>query len=160
MLCLLSRVLLFAAPWTVARQAPLSMGILQERILEWVPFLPSRDLPNTGAERRPLALQVDALLSEPPGKPKKMSGERIPSPGDLPTQKSNRSLLHCRRILYQLSYQGSPQHRLTLHQNKAFRFMESVPLIKFYNGKNDNQTTGLEGGNIVLGSQVAFGLFP
>ena len=32
----LSRVRLFATPWTVARQAPLSMGILQARILEWV----------------------------------------------------------------------------------------------------------------------------
>ena len=27
---------LFATPWTVARQAPVSMGILQARILEWV----------------------------------------------------------------------------------------------------------------------------
>ena len=33
---LLSRVRLFAAPCTVAHQAPLSMGILQARILEWV----------------------------------------------------------------------------------------------------------------------------
>ena len=32
----LSRVQLFATPGTVARQAPLSMGILQARILEWV----------------------------------------------------------------------------------------------------------------------------
>ena len=32
----LSRVWLFAIPWTVARQAPLSVGILQARILEWV----------------------------------------------------------------------------------------------------------------------------
>ena len=32
----LSHVWLFATPWTVARQAPLSMGILQARILEWV----------------------------------------------------------------------------------------------------------------------------
>ena len=30
------RVRLFATPWTVARQAPLSMGILQARIVEWV----------------------------------------------------------------------------------------------------------------------------
>ena len=29
--------------------------------------------------------------------------------GIFPTQESNRGLLHCRRILYQLSYQGSPQ---------------------------------------------------
>ena len=32
----LSCVRLFAAPWTVAHQDPLSMGILQARILEWV----------------------------------------------------------------------------------------------------------------------------
>ena len=32
----LSPVQLFATPWTAARQAPLSMGILQARILEWV----------------------------------------------------------------------------------------------------------------------------
>ena len=33
---MLSHVQLFVTPWTVARQAPLSMGILQARILEWV----------------------------------------------------------------------------------------------------------------------------
>ena len=33
---LLSCVRLFGTPWTVARQAPLSMGILQAGILEWV----------------------------------------------------------------------------------------------------------------------------
>ena len=33
---LLSHVQLFATPWTVAHQAPLPMGILQARILEWV----------------------------------------------------------------------------------------------------------------------------
>ena len=32
----LSCVRLFVTPWIVARQAPLSMGILQARILEWV----------------------------------------------------------------------------------------------------------------------------
>ena len=31
-----SHVQLFETPWTVAHQAPLSMGFLQERILEWV----------------------------------------------------------------------------------------------------------------------------
>ena len=40
--CVLSRVRLFATPWTVARQAPLSMGILQARILEWVAISYSR----------------------------------------------------------------------------------------------------------------------
>ena len=32
----------FATPWTVAHQAPLSMGILQARTLEWVAMLSSR----------------------------------------------------------------------------------------------------------------------
>ena len=39
----LSRVWLFAALWTVARQAPLPMGILQARILEWVAISSSRE---------------------------------------------------------------------------------------------------------------------
>ena len=34
--------------------------------------------------------------------------------GIFPTQESNRGLLHCRRILYQLSYQGSPVVTLLL----------------------------------------------
>ena len=38
----LSRVQLFVIPWTVALQAPLSMGILQARILEWVAMPSSR----------------------------------------------------------------------------------------------------------------------
>jgi len=40
MLCcawLLSHVLLFVTPWIVAHQPPLSMGILQARIVEWFP---------------------------------------------------------------------------------------------------------------------------
>ena len=38
--CMLSHS--FVTPWTVARQAPLSMGILQARILEWFAVLSSR----------------------------------------------------------------------------------------------------------------------
>ena len=40
-------------------------GILQARILEWVPF-PSLDLPDSGIESRSPILQADSLLSEPP----------------------------------------------------------------------------------------------
>ena len=35
-----SRVWLFVTLWTIAPQAPLSMGILQERLLEWIAMLP------------------------------------------------------------------------------------------------------------------------
>ena len=51
-----------ANPWTIAHQAPLSLGFSRQEYWRWVPFL---------------------------------------SPGDLPTQRSNSSLLHCRWILYQ-----------------------------------------------------------
>ena len=41
-------------------------GILQARILEWVAFPFSRNLPNPGIEPVSPAFQADALLSEPP----------------------------------------------------------------------------------------------
>ena len=63
-----SHAKLFVALWTVACQAPLPMGILQVRILEWVAMLSSKA--------------------------------------------SSQGLLHCRWILYQLSYQGSPYIQL------------------------------------------------
>ena len=57
--------------WTVAHQAPLSLGILQARILEWVAISSSRDFPNPGIEPRSPKLQTDSLQPEPPGKPKR-----------------------------------------------------------------------------------------
>ena len=42
-------------------------GILQARILERLPCLPSGDLPNPGIELSSPALQADSLLTEPPG---------------------------------------------------------------------------------------------
>ena len=44
-------------------------GILQARILEWLPFPFPGDLPDSGVESESLALQADSLPSEPPGKP-------------------------------------------------------------------------------------------
>ena len=40
----LSHVRLFAIPWTVARQAPLSTGFSRPRILQWVAISFSREL--------------------------------------------------------------------------------------------------------------------
>ena len=45
---MLSRVQLFVTPWTVAHQAPLSMGSPQARILDWMPFPSPGDLLNPG----------------------------------------------------------------------------------------------------------------
>ena len=66
--CMLSRVWLFATPWTIVYQAPLSMGILLARILNCHALLQA-DLPNPGIEPRSPALQEDSLSSEPSGKP-------------------------------------------------------------------------------------------
>jgi len=55
-------------PWAAAHQAPLSLGILQARILEWVAFPFSRGSSNPGIEPKSPALQVDSLPPEPPGK--------------------------------------------------------------------------------------------
>ena len=65
----LSPVRLFATPWTVARQAPLSMGFSRQEYWSGLPFPSSGDLSNPGIEPGSPALQADALSSEPPGKP-------------------------------------------------------------------------------------------
>ena len=97
-------------PWTVACQAPLSMGFSRSGL----PFPSPGDHPNPGIQPRSPSLQADALTSEPPGKPKVkllncvrlfetpwtvayqtspsmgfsrqeyQSGLPFPSPGDLP----------------------------------------------------------------------------
>ena len=106
----LSRVRLFGTPFTVAHQAPLSMGILQARMLEWVAMPPSGDIPNPGIKPRSLTLQAYSLLYEPPGKPKNTGvGSLSLLQGNFPTQGLKWDLLHCRQILYQLSYPGSPR---------------------------------------------------
>ena len=65
----LSHVRLLATPWTVARQAPLSMGFSRQEYWSGLPFPSPGDLPNPGIDPWSPALQVDALSSEPPGKP-------------------------------------------------------------------------------------------
>ena len=100
-------------PWTVDHQAPLSMGILPARTWRRLPCTPSGDLPDTGIEPSSPTLQADSLPSEPPGKPKNTGVSSISLiQGNFPTQESNRGLLHCKQILYQLSYLGSPNMSL------------------------------------------------
>ena len=65
----LSRVRLFATPWTVAYQAPPSMGFSRQEYCNGLPFSSPGDLPNSGIEPGSPALQADSLPSEPSGKP-------------------------------------------------------------------------------------------
>ena len=60
----LSRVRLFVTPWTVAPQAPLSMGFLRQEYWSGLPFPSPGDLPNPGIEPRSSALQEDSLPTE------------------------------------------------------------------------------------------------
>ena len=64
----LSRVRLFATPWTVAYQAPPSMGFSRQEYWSGLPSPSPGDLPNPGIEPGSPAFQADALTSEPPGK--------------------------------------------------------------------------------------------
>ena len=67
--CLLSRVRLFATPWTVAHQAPLSMRFSRQEDWSGFPFPTPGDLPDPGIEPTSPAWQADSLPRVPPGKP-------------------------------------------------------------------------------------------
>ena len=82
--CVLShlcRVWHFATPWTIACQAPLSVGFSRQEYWSGLPCSPPGDLPDPGVE--PVspaspALQVNSLTTEPLEKPK--SGSQLKSP--------------------------------------------------------------------------------
>ena len=60
-LCVLSQILLFVIPWTVAHQAHLSMQFSRQEYWSGLPFLPPGDLPKPGTE--PISLASPALAS-------------------------------------------------------------------------------------------------
>ena len=62
----LSRIQLFATLWTIAYQAPPSMGFFRQEYWTGLPFPSPGDLPNRVTEAGSHALQEDALPSEPP----------------------------------------------------------------------------------------------
>ena len=64
----LSRVWLFATPWTLAYQASPSMGFSRQEYWSGLPFPSAGDLPDPGIELRSPSLEADALTSDPPGK--------------------------------------------------------------------------------------------
>ena len=65
----LNHVCLFATPWTIAHQAPPSMGFSRQGYWSRLPFSSSGDLPNPGIKPGSPALQADSLPFEPQGKP-------------------------------------------------------------------------------------------
>ena len=65
----LCSVQLFATPWTVAYQAPLSMGFPRSEYWSGLPFPSPEDLPNPGIQPKSPALQVDSLPLSHQGSP-------------------------------------------------------------------------------------------
>ena len=61
----LTRVRLFATPWTVAYQAPPSMGFSRKECWSGLPLPSPGDPPDPGMEPKSPTLQTDALPSEP-----------------------------------------------------------------------------------------------
>ena len=94
----------------VACQGPLSLEFSRQEYWSGLPCPPPADLPDPGIEPRSPVLQADSLPTEPPSKPKNTGvGSLSLLQGIFPTQELNWSLLHCRWIFYQLSYQRSPE---------------------------------------------------
>ena len=119
---LLGHVWLFVTPWTIAHQAPQSLGFSRQEYCSGLPFPTPEDLPNPGIEPRSPTLQADSLPAESQGKPKNTGVDSLSLlQWIFLTQKLNQSLLHCRRILYQINYHGSP------NDFKSNQIRESIP---------------------------------
>ena len=87
-----------------------------------------------------LALLADSLPAEPQGKPKNTGvGSISLLQGIFPTQESNPGLLHCRRIIYQLSHKGN----LRILEWLAFPFSRNLPKLEIELGSPALQADSL-----------------
>ena len=101
-------------------------GILQDRILEWVAFPFSRG----SSQPRSPTLQADSLPAEPQGKPKNTGvGSWSLLLRIFLTQQSNQGPLHCRRILYQMRYQGSYLHECSVNKSCHYSYSLYAKLL-------------------------------
>ena len=85
-------VWLFVTPWTVACQAPLSMGLSRQEYWSGLPFLSPGHLPDTGIKPGTPWLRVVSLPSEPPGKPHPITCFKNPSWGLSALNQKNKHL--------------------------------------------------------------------
>ena len=95
----LSRVQLFVTLWSIAHQAPLSMGFSRQEYWSGLPFPSPGDLPNSGIEPSSPALQAGSLTSELPGSP--LQGQKI-----LILKIKNGFYILCNPIFQAFSIQG------------------------------------------------------
>ena len=67
----------FATPWTVAHQAPLSMGFSKQEYWSGLPFPSPGDLPHPGTESESLTSAGRFFTTAPPEKP--IVAENLPN---------------------------------------------------------------------------------
>ena len=97
-----------AMPWTIARQAPLSMGFLKQEYWSGLPFPSPGNLSDPGIKPTSPALQVVSYISgrfftaEPPGKTKKNLITFLQSPSSF---SKTQSRLKCTPNLKFLTFQ-------------------------------------------------------
>ena len=116
-------------------QAPLSMGILQARILEWVAMHLSRESSQPRDLPMFLTLQVDSLPSEPARTHKNTGvGSLSLLQGIFLTQELNQGFPHCRKILHQLPI--SKKH----HQGSR-NGIKRLPGHRFEDASKDSRNT-------------------
>ena len=65
----LSRIQLFASPWTAVCQSPLSIGFPRQEYWSGLPFPSPGNLPDPGIKPVSSSLQEDFFTTEPLGKP-------------------------------------------------------------------------------------------
>ena len=104
------------------------------------------DLPNPGIRPRSPVLWVDSLPAKPQGKSKNTwVGSSSLLQWIFPTQKLNQGLLHCRWILYQLNYQGSPtgkpQLQLKYSLSSQFRYKTSISIWELRSFQTQKSST-------------------
>ena len=120
-----SHVQLWATLWTIARQPPLSMGFSSQEYWSGLPWPSPGDLPDSGVKSRSPALQVDSLQLNHLGSPRILEWVAMPFPRGSSRLRdlSNPGLLHCRGILYQLSYQRSPLNIRVIYVEYTIQFL-------------------------------------
>ena len=100
------------------------------------PFPSPGHLPNPGMEPRSPPLQENSLPAEAPGEPKNPGvGSLSLLQGIFPTQGFNPGIPHCRWILYQLNYQGSPiEQKLAVTPRQTNGLLIFTILLSFTQG--------------------------
>ena len=119
---LLSRVQLSATPWTVAYQAPPSMGFSRQEYWSGVPFPFTEDLPDSGIEPRSPTWQVDALPSKPSGFPLEKCKDYLNLLVVLfpvPPTEEKLPCLQCTSMQFPVSYKLTESTVSTYKENKG-----------------------------------------